>query len=158
MRRPITNGRFPDPYRFTFFQSFNIMKNAVLNLAAFLLLASAFVACKKDKTFKDQLVGHWQSTQVIVADVDVTTSYSFDLNLEESKEFDLDVTTVVPLTGTVTQSYSGDWDDDESKQDVTLNYSNGDKKTWDVTAISETKMTAEIIESNVRYQVKFERQ
>ncbi|MFN0037539.1 MAG: hypothetical protein ACKVUS_20955 [Saprospiraceae bacterium] len=134
------------------------MKNAVLNLAAFLLLASAFVACKKEKTFKDQLVGHWQSVQVTVADVDATPSYGFDLNLEESNEFDLDVSSVVPLAGTVTQSYSGDWDDDEAKQDVTLNYTNGDKKTWDVTAISETSMTAELIESNVRYQVKFARQ
>ena len=134
------------------------MKNAVLNLAAFLLLASAFVACKKDKTFKDQLVGHWKSTQVTIGGVDVTSSYNFDLNLEGSQEFSLDVTTNVPFTGKVVQSYSGDWNDDQAKQDLTLNYTNGDQKTWDVTAISETKLTAELIEDNTRYQVKFERQ
>ncbi len=134
------------------------MKNAVLNLAAFLLLASAFVACKKEKTFKDELVGHWLSAQVTVGGIDVTSSYAFDLNLEQSHEFSLDVTTTVPLAGKSTQSFSGDWSEDEAKQDVTLLYSNGDQKTWDIIAISETSMTAELIENNTKYQVKFERQ
>lgn len=134
------------------------MKNAVLNLAAFVLLASSFGACKKEKTFKDEVVGRWLSAQVTVGGVDVSSSYTFDLNLESSKEFNLDVTTTVPLTGKVTQSYSGDWSEDETKQDLTLNYSDGDSKTWDIVAISETSMTAEIIESNTRYQVKFDRQ
>ncbi|MDX1910469.1 MAG: lipocalin family protein [Saprospiraceae bacterium] len=134
------------------------MKNAILNLAAFLMLASAFGACKKEITFKDQLVGQWKSVQVNVGDTDATTSYAFDLNLESSLEFDLDVTSVVPFTGTVTQSYSGDWEENEDKKDVTLRYSNGDEKTWDVISISETLMTAELIENNIRYQVKFERQ
>ena len=135
-----------------------IMKNAVLNLAAFVLLASSFGACKKEKTFKDEVVGRWLSAQVTVGGVDVSSSYTFDLNLESSKEFNLDVTTTVPLTGKVTQSYSGDWSEDETKRDLTLNYSDGDSKTWDIVAISETSMTAEIIESNTRYQVKFDRQ
>jgi len=134
------------------------MKNAVLNLAAFLLLTSAFVACEKEKTFRDELVGHWVSAQVTVGGVDVTTSYAFDLNLEQSKEFSLDVTTTVPLAGKSTQSFSGDWSEDQTKQDVTLNYSNGDQKTWDIVAISETTLTAELIENNTRYQVKFGKQ
>jgi hypothetical protein len=141
------------------FQSFHsVMKNAILNLAAFLMLASAFVACKKEITFKDQLVGHWQSVQVTVGGTDATTSYAFDLHLENSLEFDLDVTTIVPFTGTVKQSYSGDWEEDEAKKDVTLRYSNGDEKTWDIISVSETLLTAELIENNVRYTVKFERQ
>ncbi len=134
------------------------MKNAVLNLAAIVLLASSSFACKKEKTFKDQLVGHWQSTQVTIGGTDATASYNFDLNLEGSQEFSLDVTSIVPLTGKVTQSYSGDWSEDQAKQDVTLHYTDGDEKTWDIVAISDTKMTAELIENNVRYQVKFERQ
>lgn len=131
------------------------MKNAIFNLAAFLILASAFVACKKDKTFKDELVGHWLSEEVTVGGVDATGSYAFDLNLESSKEFSLDVKTTVPLTGTVTQSYSGDWSEDADKRDVTLNYTDGEQKTWDIVAISESSMTAELIENNTRYQVKF---
>ncbi len=134
------------------------MKNAVLNLAAFLLLAFSFGACKKDKTFQDQLVGHWQSVQVTIGGVDATSSYSFDLRLDTSKEFSLDVVTNVPLTGKVTQSYSGDWNEDEAKQDLMLNYTDGEQKTWDIVSISETKLTAELIENSTRYQVKFERQ
>lgn len=134
------------------------MKNAVLNLAAFLLLAPAFLACKKEKTFKDQVVGHWKSVQVTIGGSDATSSYDFDLNLESSQEFSLDVTTNVPLTGKVTQSYSGDWSEDEAKQDITLHYTNGDEKTWDVISITETALTAELIENNVRYQVKFNKQ
>jgi hypothetical protein len=135
------------------------MKNVVLNLAAFVLFSSAFVACKKDEpTFQKDLVGHWLSTQVTVGGVDVTSSYTFDLTLEQSLEFSLDVTTVVPLTGQMTQSFGGDWTEDETKQDVTLNYSDGAKKTWDIISISASSMTAELIEDNTRYQVKFNRQ
>ncbi len=133
------------------------MKNAVLNLAVFTLLASSFVACKKEVTFNDQLVGHWNSAQVTVGGTDVTSSYSFDLQLQSSQEFSLDVITIVPLTGKTTQSYSGDWTEDQVKQDVTLNYADGAVKTWDIIAISATAMTAELVENTTRYQVKFER-
>lgn len=134
------------------------MKNAVLNLAAYLMLALAFGACKKEKTFKDQLVGNWQSTKVSVADQDVTASFSFALDLQSSNEFNLDVTTIIPLTSPVVQSYSGDWSDDEAKQDVTLFYSTGEQKTWEITSLTETGLTAEIVESdNKRYKVVFER-
>jgi len=133
------------------------MKNAVLNLAAFLLLTSAFVSCKKEESFKDELVGHWLSSKVTIAGVDNTSSYTFDLTLEESKEFSLDVTTIVPLTGKSTQTFSGDWNEDESKQDITLQYTDGEQKTWDIVALSDTRLTAELIENNTRYQVIFER-
>ncbi|MFN0175625.1 MAG: hypothetical protein ACKVU0_13320 [Saprospiraceae bacterium] len=134
------------------------MKNAVLNLTAFLLLASALFACKKEKTFKDELVGHWLSSNVTINEVDVSSSYTFDLNLEDSREFILILTRTVPLTEKIIQLYNGEWLEDHSKQDVTLNYTDGDQKTWDIIAISETSMTAELIENNTRYQVVFERQ
>jgi len=134
------------------------MKNVVLNFVALVLFTAAFTSCKKEKTFKDELVGRWLSVQVTAGGVDLTSSYDYDLNLEGSQEFSLDVTTTVPFTGKVTQSFSGDWTEDQTKQDVTLNYADGDKKTWDIVAITETSLTAELIESNTRYQVKFERQ
>ena len=133
------------------------MKNTILNLAAFVLLTSSFVACKKEITFKDELVGRWLSSKVTVGGTDVTSSYTFDLKLEASQEFSLDVISNVPLTGQITQSYSGDWTEDQSKQDITLLYSDGAQKTWDIIALSETLMTAELIENNTRYQVKFEK-
>lgn len=134
------------------------MKNAVLNLAAYLMLALAFGACKKEKSFKDQLVGNWQSVEVTVAEQDVTSSFQFDLDLQSSLEFNLDVTTIIPLSNPVVQSYSGDWTDDEAKQDVTLHYNTGEQKTWEITALTETSLTAEIVEAdNKRYKVIFER-
>ncbi len=157
MRRPASDGQFLISI-VSLYQSFLIMKNAVLNLAAFLLLASAFVACKKEKTFKDELVGHWLSTNVTIDGADASTTYTFDLNLEDSREFSLILTRTVPLTEKFIQLYNGDWVEDHSKQDVTLNYTDGDQKTWDIVAISETSMTAELIENSTRYQVVFERQ
>ncbi len=140
------------------YQSFSIMKNAVLNLAAFLLLAPAFISCKKEKTFKDQLVGNWQSVEVTVADQNVTGSFIFDLDLQSSNEFNLDVTTIIPLSNPVVQSYSGDWTEDDSKQDVTLLYNTGEQKTWEITVLTESSMTAEIVEpDNKRYKVVFNR-
>ncbi len=133
------------------------MKNTILNLAAFVLLSSSFVACKKEITFKDELVGRWLSSKVTVGSTDVTSSYTFDLKLEASQEFSLDVISNVPLTGQITQSYGGDWTEDQAKQDITLLYSDGAQKTWDIIALSETLMTAELIENNTRYQVKFEK-
>jgi len=156
MRHPITNGQFYHAHLFTL-QSCFIMKNTVLNLIAFVLLFTSFAACKKETAFKDRLVGQWQSTQVMAGTSDVTSTYDFDLNLEKTMEFDLDVVTTVPFTGKVTQSYSGDWEDDESKQDITLFYSDGAKKTWEVVLISDTRLTVELVENNTRYQVKFER-
>ena len=162
MRHPITNGHFTGPDHFTCINLFLIMKNAVLNLTAFLLLASASVACKKEPTFRDQLVGHWKSVKVTVADEDVTDTYLYDLNLEGSLEFDLDVSITFASSQnpvTIVQSYNGDWDEDETKQDLMLHYTNGDQKTWDVVSISETGITAETTSSdNKRHKVQFVRQ
>lgn len=133
------------------------MKNTVLNLSAFVLLFATFTACKKETAFKDRLVGQWKSTQVMAGTSDVTASYSYDLDLQNTMEFNLDVVTIVPFSGSVTQSYNGDWEDDESKQDITLFYSDGAKKTWEVVLISDTRLTVELVENNTRYQVKFER-
>ncbi|HAD14649.1 MAG TPA: hypothetical protein DCF33_19660, partial [Saprospirales bacterium] len=107
---------------------------------------------------KDQLVGNWQSVEVTVADQNVTGSFIFDLDLQSSNEFNLDVTTIIPLSNPVVQSYSGDWTEDDSKQDVTLLYNTGEQKTWEITVLTESSMTAEIVEpDNKRYKVVFNR-
>lgn len=138
------------------------MKNAVLNLAAFLLLASAFTACKKEKTFKDQLTGHWLSTHVMREDENVTDTYTYELHLDENQEFQMDVATVVPTVQdpvVINQTFRGDWDENEKKQDLTLIYNDGERKTWEILSISDTKMTAELIGADSKpYQVSFERQ
>lgn len=134
------------------------MKNAIFNLATFALLITSLTACQKDPSFKEQLVGDWTSTKVKAGSTDLTGSNTFDLRLQASNEFDLDVTSVVPLTGTVVQSYSGDWSTDEAKNDITLTYNGtGETRTWEIIEISGTTLTTELVEDNVRYQVKFER-
>jgi hypothetical protein len=135
------------------------MKNAILSLTALTLFTVAFSSCKKDPTFKDQLVGNWKSIEVKAGANDLTSSNSYDLRLQSTNEFDLDVTYMLPLTGKVIQSYDGNWATDDAKQDVTLTYNgSGDVKTWEITAISDLNMTAELLEDNVRYQVTFKKQ
>jgi hypothetical protein len=134
------------------------MKNSILSLATLVLFTAGFTSCKKEATLKDHLIGEWKSVQVKAGDMDATDSNQFDLSLQSTDEFDLDVTAIVPFAGTVVKSYSGDWSADDAKQDITLVYnSTGERKTWDITAWSENSITAELVENNVRYQVKFER-
>jgi hypothetical protein len=134
------------------------MKNAILNLAAFALLISTLTSCKKDPTFKEQLVGDWVSTKVKAGTTDLSGSNTFELRLHASSEFDLDITSTVPLSGSIVQSFSGDWDTEDTKQDITLTYNgSGQTKTWDVVNIGNTTLTTELVEDNIRYQVTFER-
>jgi hypothetical protein len=159
MRQPITKRSFSHTRIVSLsFNLFITMKNAIFSLAALALIASAFTSCKKDPTFKDQLVGQWLSVKVKAGSTDYTASSQYNLNLEANNEFDLDVTATVPFTGQVTQSYSGDWSEDGTKQDVVLTYSDGEEQTWEIAELTETTLTAEIIQSNVRYQVTFEKQ
>lgn len=135
------------------------MKNSISSLAVLMFLTAAFSSCKKDPTFQDQLVGNWLSVEVKAGADDLSSTNTFDLNLEQSQEFDLDLITMAPLVGKITQSYSGDWTTDDNKQEVTLTYNGtGETKTWDIIAVSETSLTAELVENNIRYVVKFERQ
>ena len=135
------------------------MKNTILSLAALALFTAGFSSCKKDPTFKDQLVGNWKSVEVKAGTDDVTDANTYDLRLQSTNEFDLDVTAIVPLAGAVTKSYNGDWATDDPKQNVTLTYNGtGEQKTWAVNNLLDNSMTAELVENNVRYQVKFERQ
>ncbi|HNG90543.1 MAG TPA: hypothetical protein PK858_10070, partial [Saprospiraceae bacterium] len=66
------------------------MKKTAFALVAFILLAFTLPSCKKEKSFADQLVGHWHSTEVKADGVDATAFYEFQMHLESSKEFDLD--------------------------------------------------------------------
>lgn len=138
------------------------MKNAVLNLAFGLLLLSVLPACKKDPTFGEQLTGHWKSTQVTIGNEDVSDTYAYDLNLASNQEFNLDIYITffsIPAPDTIVQSFNGDWDDQEKKQDLMLRFSNGEEETWDILSLSASSLTMESISAdNKRYQIKFVRQ
>ncbi len=136
------------------------MKNAALGLLAILLISSfSFVSCKKDETLQDRLVGVWLSSKVKSGDVDYSAIVKFNLDLQKSNEFDLDVITNLPPAGTNTQSYNGDWVEDETKQDLILTFSNSSTpSTYEINSLTGTSMVAEIIYEGTRYQVTFQRQ
>lgn len=135
------------------------MQKASFGFFAF-ILALALSSCEKskEKTFEEKLIGQWHSVSVKAAGADVTGNNTFNIHLEESKEFDLDVIVTSPFAPTTTSSFSGTWQQDDDKLDVTLTYDeSGDKKTWDVKDISDTYMIAELIQNTVRYEIRFEK-
>lgn len=135
------------------------MKNTAFALFALCLLAFTLPSCKKDKTFTEQLVGHWHSTEVKADGVDATAFYEFQLHLESSKEFDLDFITKNILSGSrSTVSYSGDWSEDEDKQDLTLTYTTGETRTYEVKSLTDDTLSVEFIEGGKRFAIVFSRQ
>jgi len=143
------------------------MNKAVLKLAAFLLLTATFFACKEDPTLRDQLIGRWQSSKVVIVEnnieVEVRDSLTYDLDLKESLNYDLEITTNNPsLPAPVIDSIQGDWAVDEIHQFLTFSDFNGTPfKTWDVTSITDNQMTFEAFwESNTKrlYKISFDRQ
>ncbi len=144
-----------------FFHCFNLfflMKNAVLSIFA-LLFALSLTSCEKDKekSFEEKLPGNWTSTQVKIGGV-ISTQFSFKLNLESSKEYDLDLTSIVPLVGSTTATFTGTWSHDDVKSELIVTEDGTAKQsTWDIKELTDTAMTAELIFENVRYEVKFKK-
>jgi hypothetical protein len=124
-----------------------------------LALTLLFGSCKEEPSFKEQLVGNWVSTEVLSGNTNLSGSNTFTLNLQATDEFDLDIVSVVPISGEIRQSFLGDWQTDDKKQDLILKYEGYEEsKTWEIIAISNTSLKASMIENNVRYQLTFKRQ
>ena len=128
----------------------------------FCLLLSLTVvlpSCKKDKlpSFKEQVTGHWKSSAVFINNTDVTAAYQYALSLEATHEFNLNLST--PLNGGSSTIYeSGDWIENEAKNDLTLTFnSSGQVITYDVTIVSETQMTASFTQNGSLFQITFDR-
>lgn len=139
------------------FSIISIMKNAVPSLLALLLISAvSFVSCKKDDSLQDRLVGNWHSSQVKSGGTDYSAIVEFNLDLQSSQEFDLDVITTLPFTGSSTQSYNGDWKEDEAKQDLILTFNNT-SSTYEIVELSGNVMKAETVYEGTRYEVTFER-
>lgn len=138
----------------------SIMKNAALGLMALLFLSSlSLVSCKKDDSLQDRLVGVWASSSVKSGGIDYSAIVKFNLDLQGTQEFDLDVTTNLPPAGSSTQSYNGDWKEDEAKQDLILTFNNNNTpSTYEIIELTATAMTAEIIYEGTRYEVTFQKQ
>ena len=135
------------------------MKKTVFAFTALIALALAFPSCKKEKSFTDQLVGHWHSTEVKTDGTDATGFYGFQLHLEASKEFDLDFITKNILTGgQSTVSSSGDWSQNDDKRDITLTYDTGETKTYEVKDLTEDVLRVEFVEGGKRLSIVFAKQ
>lgn len=130
------------------------MKNLILSLLA---LSVAFVSCKKEATFDDQLVGNWTSTNVKIKGVDVTSTNTVVLNIQSSHEFDADVTTKVAIGQPIVSSYTGIWAADEVKQEITLKYDNSSEEKYDVTSLTDKVMKATVVVNNERREFVFEK-
>jgi hypothetical protein len=130
------------------------MKNSVFSL---LLSGLFFTACTKDASFESQIVGHWHSVNVKVGGVDVTSTNSIVLVIEDTKEFDATITSTPLLGGTSSLSYTGDWIADEAKQDMTLKYDNGQEEKYDVSDVSSSSMRANVVVDGVRREFVFEK-
>lgn len=133
------------------------MKSTVFAFATLILAAVSLSSCKKDPKLAELIIGNWQSTQIIAGDADLSNVNRFDLNFQDSREFDLDLrTTIAGVTQTI--SDSGDWQEDEGKWDVTLTYnSNGEKITYDVQNIANSEMDVEYTQNGTRYKIKFKK-
>jgi hypothetical protein len=143
------------------------MNNAVLKFTAFVLLASSFLACKEDPSLRDQLIGHWRSTKVVLVEnevaIEIRDSISYDLALEESLNYQMETTTTsFGNPNSVKDTIKGDWAVQETSQFLTLSDYNGTPiKTWDVTTISDTQMILEAFAENntrKRYVISYSRQ
>ena len=124
-----------------------------------LSLGITFQNCKKDDapSFKDQLVGHWESVEVKLSGANLTASNKFILHLQETREFDLDYTTTISGAA-ATISSSGDWQENEEKLDVVLTYNgSGQEVTYEVVELTETQLQVEYTQDGGRYSIKFKR-
>jgi hypothetical protein len=118
------------------------------------LLALTFVACKKDPTLEDQLVGTWQSTNITIGGADATQFNSIELIFEESLEFESEMRTT-GFSGEVVSAFTGDWTTDEAKQEVILLYDSGDSEKYDVTELTQTRLRATAVIDGVRREITF---
>ncbi|MEZ4918304.1 MAG: hypothetical protein R2792_04280 [Saprospiraceae bacterium] len=136
------------------------MKNSFFSFFALLLFSGILMtSCQKENTpsFKTQLEGHWQSSSVMVNSTDLSSFNQYKLFLEGTHEFELEYTTGLG-SSTSTTLTSGDWQEDQEKQDVTLIFNEtGEALTYEVRTITSTEMVVEFIENNNRVTVSFEK-
>jgi hypothetical protein len=143
------------------------MNNAMLKLAAFILLASSFIACEEETSLRSQLIGHWKSSKVVIVENDVAVeirdSLSYHLVLEESLNYQMETTTKSLNNPTpAIDTLEGDWAIQEINHFLTLSDFNSTPIiTWDVSSISDSQMTLEAFwENNTQklYRITFNRQ
>ncbi len=138
-----------------FYLTFNLypMKNAAFGLLAILFVALSFTSCKKEDSFEEKIVGQWHSSKVTYDNNDATGLFNFKLKLENSREFDLTLTTI-----TGTQASTGNWEPNRTTEEVTLiNDGDGVSTKYDITQLTDARMTAETIYQGKRLVIVFDK-
>jgi len=136
------------------------MKNAMLGfLTAFVCIALSLSSCTKEKTFEEQLIGHWHSEKVKISGVDASTSSSVVLKLTSEKKFTLEISGNTLLIGSTTQKFTGTWEKDPADDnDILLTYdANGQKSRYEIDTLEDDRMDADIIVGGVLYEIVFGR-
>jgi hypothetical protein len=136
------------------------MKNALSGFCMALLLLSSFLtSCTKEKSFEEQLIGHWQSQQVKISGVEASSTSKVVLKLTSEKKFTLEISGSTLLVGNTTQKFTGTWEKDPSDDnDIMLTFdTNGQKSRYEIDTLEDDSMDADIIVGGVLYEIVFER-
>jgi hypothetical protein len=135
------------------------MKNAIYGFfIAFVSIALSLSSCTKEKTFEEQLIGHWHSEAVKIGGVDASSSSSITLKLTSEKKFSLEISGNTLLVGTTTQKFAGTWEKDPTDDnDILLTFENGQKSRYEIDTLEDDKMDADIIVGGVLYEIIFGR-
>lgn len=132
------------------------MQKLFFALVALSLSVLSFSACKKEKSFAEELTGTWNSQKFSVDGTEMNQTSSLQLVLQASNEFDMELTTKNLLTGQSNKTSStGDWTDDENKRDISLKFDTGESYTYDVTELNETTMRVEYVSAGKRFVITF---
>jgi Lipocalin-like domain len=135
---------------------FIIMQKLFFALVALSLSVLSFSACKKEKSFAEELTGTWKSQKFSVDGTEMNQSSSLQLVLQASNEFDMELTTKNLLTGQSNKTSStGDWTEDEKKRDISLKFDTGESYAYDVTELTETTMHVEYVNGGKRFVIVF---
>ena len=136
------------------------MKNPVFFLAALLLFGFTFTACQKDQnTLEDQVAGHWQSIRVEANHKDLSSTYTYDLLLQQSKTFTLTLDFKTSLSGqSVTQVSNGSWTTDDSAKTLLMtNNETNAEAVYTVSEISPLSMTLETTVNGSTTKIQLEK-
>ena len=127
---------------------------------AFVSIALSLSSCTKEKTFEEQLIGHWHSEKVKISGVDASASSTIVLKLTSEKKFTMEISGNTLLVGNTTQKFTGTWDKDlADDNDILLTFDwSGQKSRYEIDTLEDNRMDADIIVSGVLYEIVFERQ
>lgn len=134
-----------------------------------LVLAALFIlpACKKYedgpgisfRTKKGRLVGEWQLDEIEIDGADYTSDINtWDLDFDKEGDFSMTFQAI----GFESDSYDGEWDFSNDKEELEIKYDDGDKIEADIKRLTNKELWFEFTESyddgtSEKWDCKFEK-